>query len=274
MEELRVAVVNWEVGGIDRDTLSRERWRKSVDALSERKPHLVLCQEMTGVIPARLNEHLWRTANLLEMFPLIGPRTPGAGTDQRTAILIDTSEITIRNQGPLSVYPWTCWNEAVVVIPDMFPVLHVYSVHMTCRSATLQMIGAETLANLVADHREPSLLAGDWNAYSGEKVQNADLDALPAHLIPTRMHVIDGTTRVMNTQVHDVLTAVGLRDMAALLLPDNASLAPTSITGVSPVDRGYVTPHLVQFAYGHENVDTGGSDHNLQLFTLRSGKRM
>jgi hypothetical protein len=196
-----------------------------------------------------------------------------AGTDQRTAILVDTAEIKVRNHGPVSVYPWTCWSEATVEIPGMLPVLHVYCVHMTCRSGTLQMIGAETLANLVADHGEPSLLAGDWNAYSGEGVNDPDLDSLPVRLIPTRMFVND-ETRVMNTQAHDVLTAVGLRDIAALLLPEGASLDATSITGVAPVDRGYMTPHLVQFADGYENVDTDGSDHKLQFFVFRSRRRM
>jgi hypothetical protein len=55
MDELRIAVVNWQDGGIDPDRLAYDRWTATVEKVRERVPHMVLCQEMTDLFPRQLS---------------------------------------------------------------------------------------------------------------------------------------------------------------------------------------------------------------------------
>ena len=97
----RIAVINWEYGGLDDG--SDARWRLTIEALLKERPHIVLCQEFGAPLPAlRLPAHLWRTANELDMHPVLGPVVPHARSALHTAILVDTHTTgwKITNNGP------------------------------------------------------------------------------------------------------------------------------------------------------------------------------
>ena len=72
-------------------------------ALRAWDPDIVLLQEIAapaGII-AGLHAHLWRTANELDMTPLLGPPGPLSVTGNHPAILVKTSRgLMILDAGP------------------------------------------------------------------------------------------------------------------------------------------------------------------------------
>lgn len=275
MEELRIAAANWEYGGIDAGNLKMTRWQETVDVLRAWDPHLVLCQEMTGLFPWKLNRHAWRTANALGMVPLLGSSGPQTATGNRPAILVSLkSGVVVVDHGPPPTPLTPPWCEATLTVPVVGDV-RVYSVHLPAFSGTLQMESAEWLTARIAQHGAPSVVCGDWNSYSGEGMdETPDLSRLPPHLIPTRMHVRHGN-RSLNTRVHQLLTDMGLRDVAVIVPPERRTphqLRPTGATGIEREFRGYVTEHLADLVSGYDQVPIG-SDHQAFMFTLAS-KRM
>lgn len=276
MEELRIAAANWEYGGIDRDTLSRSRWDQTIGALRDWTPHVVLCQEMTALFPWELHQHAWRTANALEMVPLLGHPGAPTVTGNRPAILVSLRDgLTVTDHGPAPSALDTCWCDATVDIPG-FGLLRLYSVHLPAFSGTLQRVFAEWLTARIVQHGQPSIVAGDWNSYSGEGMEEkADLTVLAPHLIPTRMCTTTDGIRSMNTNVHDLLTVMGLRDAAVLVPPacrTPSVLRPTGRTGVEREFRGYVTGDLASQVTRYEQAPIG-SDHEALLITLRLAPR-
>lgn len=276
MGELRIAVANWEYGGIDRDTLSLERWGQTIEVLCGWDPHVVLCQEIIALFPWELNKHAWKTANALGMIPLVGHPGAQTVTGNRPAILVSLQAgLTVVDHGPPPTPLNPPWCNVTVKAPGFSRPLHFYSVHMPPFSGTLQMSYAEWLTARVAQHGQPSVVAGDWNSYSGEGMDvSPDLTGLPQHLIPTRMHVKDGH-RVLNTDVHRLLTDMGLRDVAVIVPPERRNperLVPTGITGVEREFRGYVTEHLSGHVSGYVQAPIG-SDHHAFMFTLKQDIR-
>jgi hypothetical protein len=273
IDELRVVVANMMFGGVDREDLNQDRWQKIVEQIAEWHPHVLLCQEMTAVVPFRFRKHLWKTANALDLIPVAGPATPQSVTGNHPAVFV-SSAFTILDDGPPRS-PWNglepCWCDLTLAIPGFIERLHAYSVHMPPRSGTLQRIYAEWLSSLIADEGLPAIVAGDWNSYSSQGPQ-PDLDSQPPHLIPARMNLDPDGNRSADTTVHDLLYHVAhLRDVALLVPPERrvpAQIAATGITG-GRGDRGYVTKDLADMVARFEQAATGGSDHDAFMFGLR-----
>lgn len=272
MDELRVVVASMH-GGEDGENLNLDRWNTIIDQINTWHPHVLLCQEMTPLLPSQFRRHLWRTANALELLPVAGPPTPQLVSSNHPAIFV-SSVFTIWDDLP-SQQPWKglepCWCDLTVSVPGLIERLHVYSVHMPPRSGTLQRIYAEWLASVIADEGQPAIVAGDWNSYSRQG-PHPDLAAQPAHLIPTRMHLDSQGNRSVNTTVHDLLYHVAhLRDVSLLAPADRrlpSTNVPTGITG-GHGDRGYVTKDLADMVDRFEQSGTGGSDHDAFMFALR-----
>ena len=271
LTDLRIAVVNWEDGGIDRSDLSQPRWAQTIAVLRDWDPHVVMCQEFTGMFPWALHQQVWKTANALGMFPCVGP--PGAQTAAglRPGILVSLrAGLTVLDQGPPPTPLSAPWCDVTLEVPGMAGPLHLYSVHMPPFSGTLQIQYTEWLTARIAQHGQPSVIAGDWNSYSGEGMdQPADLTTLPPHLIPTRLTVRDGR-RELNTGLHQLLTDMGFHDVAVLVPAEDrtpARLMPTGCTGVEREFRGYVTGHLKDLVSAYAQAPVG-SDHHAIMTTL------
>jgi hypothetical protein len=274
MDELRVVVANMQFGGISREDLSLDRWDKIIERISTWNPHVLLCQEMTALLPFRFRKHLWRTANALDLMPVAGPATPQSVSGNHPAVFV-SPVFTILDDGPPRS-PWSglepCWCDLTLSLPGLVERLHVYSVHMPPRSGTLQRIYAEWLSSLIADEGLPAIVAGDWNSYSRQG-PHPDLEQQPPHLVPARMHLDRDGNRSVNTTVHDLLYHVAhLRDVA-LLAPAGRrippAIVPTGITG-GRGDRAYVTKDLADMVTRFEQAGTGGSDHDAFMFALRA----
>ena len=276
---LRIASANFEFGGIDPGTGDDARWHKTIDALAAWSPHVVLCQEIAARSGARLKEHLWATANALDMTPLLGPPTPVSVTGNHPAILLGTgSGLRVLDEGPPAYPPGVgavpAWCEALLEIPGLPHPLRVYSVHLPARSAVDQLSQAQRLASRIAQTGEISLAGGDWNNFGradASELASAVLAAMPPHLRPPRMRRLAGGTWEPNFDVHDTLAAIGLADLAASLPPGRRNPAGLTATGINNggrPDRLYGTEGLPDAAERYEQLDTGGSDHCALLLTL------
>jgi endonuclease/exonuclease/phosphatase family metal-dependent hydrolase len=276
---LRVASANFDHGGIDPGTGDDFRWHKTIDALAAWSPHVVLCQEITARPGTGPKEHLWATANALDMTPLLAPPGPVSVAGNHPAIMVGTrSGLRILDEGP-AAYPAgvglaPAWCEALLEIPGLPHPLRVYSVHLPARSAVDQLSQAQRLASRIAQNGEISVAGGDWNSFpraDAGMLASAVLEAMPPHLRLPRMRRLADGTWGPNFDVHDALTAIGLTDLAASLPPGHReppALTATGINGGARVDRIYGTEGVSDAAGRYEQLDTGGSDHHALLITL------
>ena len=275
---LRICAVNLSYGGLDRDSGSDQRWHKTVEALTAWAPHVVLVQEMTALHPHGLHAHLWRTASALGMIPLLGPPTPGSVSGNHPAILVDyAAGLRVLDTGPPPWLPGAgaapAWAWAVLQVPGLPHPLHVYSVHLPARTAAGQREQAERLASRIAQDGALAVAGGDWNCYApgDEGLTPGVLAALPPHLRPARMRATaDGQLAAVH-DVHEVLAAIGMSDIAASLPPGCRS--PRQLTGTGShehgrIDRFYASGELERAAVRYEQAGTGGSDHQALLLIL------
>lgn len=282
LPELRIASANFGFGGIDRATGSTERWEKTISALRAWQPHIVLCQEISALTPGGLRAHLWATANVLDMIPLLGPPTPLSLTGNHPAILIAASAgLAILDAGPAAYPPGSgpqpAWCEALVQVPGWRRPLHAYSVHLPPRSSTEQRSQADRLASRIAELGELAIAGGDWNSYGrADPVSAIALAHQPPHLRPPRMrYTPHDQTVTPNYDVHDVLASVGMEDAAAFLPPGQRQPADLTATGTGNggrIDRLYLTFDLTQAAARYIQQDTGGSDHHALMLTLNTAR--
>jgi hypothetical protein len=282
LPELRIASANFGFGGIDRATGSTERWEKTISALRAWQPHIVLCQEISALTPGGLRAHLWATANVLDMIPLLGPPTPLSLTGNHPAILIAASAgLAILDAGPAAYPPGSgpqpAWCEALVQVPGWRRPLHAYSVHLPPRSSTEQRSQADRLASRIAELGELAIAGGDWNSYGrADPVSAIALAHQPPHLRPPRMrYTPHDQTVTPNYDVHDVLASVGMEDAAAFLPPGQRQPADLTATGTGNggrIDRLYLTFDLTQAAARYIQQDTGGSDHHALMLTLDTAR--
>jgi endonuclease/exonuclease/phosphatase family metal-dependent hydrolase len=278
--ELRIASVNWHFGGIDPRTGDNAHWRKTVDALQEWYPDIILCQEISDRAAKELKKHLWQTANALGMTPVIGPPTPQSVTGNHPAIMIAAGAgLEIIDEGPTAWPPgggaWPAWCEATVNVPGLERALRVYSVHLPPRSAQEQLSQAQRLASYAGQRGEYAVVAGDFNSYArADEITPAMLEDQPLHLRPARMRRDPGGQLAPDYAVHDTLASVRLLDAAAFLAPerrDPSELTPTTPAG-GRIDRIYLTRELAPAASGYIQRDTGGSDHHAVMITLQPGQ--
>jgi hypothetical protein len=272
-----IAAANMMEGGLDAGG-GDDRWHDTVNMLASWQPDVACLQEMSALRdPYKLNGHLWRTANALEMFPVLGP--PGGASGNHTAILVD-SGLTIVNSGPPRRPHGDdpAWCEVLLHDPDSGAELWVYSAHFPARSATQQLTHGQALANTIAQRGAHALALGDWNGYApADRYTPGQLAAQPPHLRPARMRTSPDGELTANTDVHEALASVGLIDVAAALPPEQRSprdLTPTGITGGGRPDRAYATPELWHAGVigSYEQRDGGGSDHHLFMLTLSLAK--
>jgi len=262
------------------------RWQASITTLRNWDPDVVLLQEMaapSGAI-AGLHAHLWRTANELGMTPLLGPPGPLSVTGNHPAILVATHRgLTILDAGPplwpSGGGPFPSWCQALLRVPRIAHPIAVYSVHLPARSADEQRSQAQRLASLIAQKGEITIAGGDWNSFPRTGAALRDLDDLPLHLRPPRMHTRPGPGGVIELEpsydVDDVLTGVGLTDAAACLPParrDPPALTATSIYDNGRIDRFYLTAGLPDAVEQYVQAETGGSDHHALLLIVSRDK--
>jgi hypothetical protein len=272
---LRVASANLQYGGLT-ETLDDRPWHMSMEYLTTWHPDVVLLQEMQGRAPARMQAHLWRTANALGMTPVLGPLTPDSATGNCTAVLIRTTKgLDILDAGPPPLPPGNmspAWCEVKVQVPGVQHPVWFTSVHLPARSAASQRLQAERLASLTASRGGFTVAGGDWNCYApADPVSPGDMESLPPHLRPVRMIRLPGGGVEADYTVHQVLSAVGLIDVAAELPPECREtdlLTPTGVTGGPRVDRFYVTGSLKDALRRYGQVFTGGSDHAALCFDM------
>jgi hypothetical protein len=130
--QFRIASVNLHFAGVARGG-DDSCWQASMAALRAWDPDIVLLQEMAapaGVI-AGLHAHLWRTANELDMTPLLGPPGPLSVTGNHPAVLVKTSRgLTILDAGPplwaSGGGPAPAWCQALVQVPGIPHPIMVY----------------------------------------------------------------------------------------------------------------------------------------------------
>lgn len=271
---LRIVSANLEEGGLDADG-SRARWERSVAAIGSFVPDVVCVQEMAARRdPRRLRAHLWATANVLGMIPVLG--SEGGVSGNHPAILVSPRRLVIVDDGPPPRGPGhdPAWCEALIQVRGGGPVFRAYSVHLPPGSAVEQLRHAERLANLAAQRGELAVIAGDWNCYApADQITAEALAGQPPHLRAARMHLKDGQPVAANYGVHETLAAVGLNDAASGLDPDRrvpCDLTPTGINGAGRVDRFYITRELndAGAARAYAQRDGGGSDHQFIALTL------
>jgi endonuclease/exonuclease/phosphatase family metal-dependent hydrolase len=275
---LTLGSANLLTGGLDPDW-SDGRWQKQVDKFQEWNPDVLFLQEMsTHRDPYRLWRHVWRTANALGMYPILGPA--GGGSGNYPAILVDPSRLTIIESGSAprpygDTYPWC---EALLQDRGTRAVIRVYSVHLPAGSGTQQLIIAEQLANKIAQRGEHAFLAGDFNAYSRADAYSSDaLEGMPAHLRPVRMRRGPDGKLVGRYDVVDALSIVGLVDVAARL-PGHQRipfvLTPSGVNSGGRPDMTFVTPELweARAIMSYEQEDTGASDHHFSRITVAAGR--
>jgi endonuclease/exonuclease/phosphatase family metal-dependent hydrolase len=275
---LRVASVNMNYGGIDPDG-SAGRWQALTGFVREQEPDVVLCQEMAAHKPSGLQRHLLDTARSLGMTSAaLGPPAPGAasGSEHHTAVLVRPG-LEVTDTGPATAYrPWdhVPWAEALLGVPGLpFP-LRVYSVHLPHSSAIGQKHYVSKLASRVAaraEDGEQALAAGDWNCLApGDAYTQEQLAAMPARVRPARLRLLPDGTWEPVLDVHQVLAAVGLADVAAGLPPerrDPPALTPTGTAG-GRVDRAYAPLVIASAVTSCRQVRTPATDHAVLLLTI------
>jgi endonuclease/exonuclease/phosphatase family metal-dependent hydrolase len=275
---LRIASVNLQYGGVDAGG-SRDRWHALTGFLREQEPDVLLCQEMQAATPSGVERHLLDTARSLGMTrAALGPPAPGAasGSEHHTAVLV-RPWLEVTETGPATAYrPWdhVPWAEALLRVPGLpFP-LRVYSVHLPHSSDIWQKHYANKLASRIAaraEDGEQALAAGDWNCLApGDAYTQDQLAAMPARVRPARLRLLPDGTWEPVLDVHQVLAAIGLTDIAASLPPDRRdppALAPTGTAG-GRVDRAYAPPVLASAVTACRQVRTPATDHAVLLLTI------
>jgi hypothetical protein len=270
---LRIAVANFRPGGIETGRAVRwdqaVRWDKTVGALREWRPHLVLCQEISATVPGGLRTQLWTTANTLGMIPLLGQPAPAPVpvTGTYPAILVAASEgLVILDAWPPSGPPGTgtqpAWCEALVQIPGWKYPLRAYSVDLRSRSSVEQRSQTDHLAGRIAGLAELAVAGGNWNSYSrADAITPAALDVAPLHLRPARMcYSPQDRMLTPNYEVHDVLASIGMDDVAAVLPPGQREpddLTPAGTGDGGRADRIYLTRDLAGTAARYARQDIG-----------------
>lgn len=275
---LRVASVNTNYGGIDPDG-STDRWQALTGFIREQEPDVLLCQEMAAHKPSGVHRHLLDTARSLGMTAAaLGPPAPGAasGSEHHTAVLV-RPDLDVTDAGPATAYrPWdhVPWAEALLGVPGLPFGLRVYSVHLPHSSDVWQKHYANKLASRVAaraEAGEQALAAGDWNCLApGDAYTQEQLAAMPARVRPARLRLLPGGTWEPVLDVHQVLAAIGLTDIAAGLLPehrDPPDLTPTGTAG-GRVDRAYAPPAIASAVTACRQVRTPATDHAALLLTI------
>ncbi len=275
---LRVASVNTNYGGIDPDG-STDRWQALTGFIREQEPDVLLCQEMAAHKPSGVHRHLLDTARSLGMTPAaLGPPAPGAasGSEHHTAVLVRPG-LDVTDAGPATAYrPWdhVPWAEALLGVPGLPFGLRVYSVHLPHSSDVWQKHYANKLASRIAARAEAgelALAAGDWNCLApGDAYTQDQLAAMPARVRPARLRLLPDGTWEPVLDVHQVLAAIGLTDIAASLPPehrDPPGLTPTGTAG-GRVDRAYAPPVIASAVTACRQVRTPATDHAALLLTI------
>jgi endonuclease/exonuclease/phosphatase family metal-dependent hydrolase len=294
---LRVASSNLGYGGVS-ESGDASALEKTVSALREWQPHIILLQEMTARTPesetpamwgklwteqARVRDdrateadaatidHMKAMAASLGMTPLLGPPVPMMFRRMHTAIMVtaDAKVIQAGPPAPTAGSPNPAWTEAVVRLPGLSHDLAAYSVHMPARSAVAQLMQAEWVASIIAQRGRHAVAGGDWNSLGrADQVTQAKLRAMSPHLRTARMTRDDGRLGP-DYAVEDVLTTSGLHDAAAALPPAQRDPRVLTRTGrASRVDRFYVTDSILHALRGYRQRDTGGSDHHAIMVTI------
>jgi endonuclease/exonuclease/phosphatase family metal-dependent hydrolase len=287
---IRIASANLQQGGLGDDG-DRARLGKTLDALREWDPDVVLLQELTAMAPESLSsspwdmwpaeraehlataadkadeatlEHLWRMAAGMHMRGVLGPPTPMSHRRVHPAILIrhDPATIEVSVTGPPAILPGAgagpAWAEAVLRLNGVPGPIGVYAVHLPPSSPTAQLIHAEWLASYVAGQSRPAITGGDWSCPARTSSPGTGTQA------DRRGGAHPGVT------ANDVLTAAGLSDAAASLAQRQRpprGLTATSGDGARAA-RFHASWPLLGAVTGYEQRATGGAAQDAILLTL------
>ena len=273
----RIATVNFNYGGIDPVTGDDADAQKTIIALNDVQPHVVLGQEIWAPPPTPPSTRLWDIANALGMTAVLGPITPGARSPLHTAILIDTdalgAEITCDDPAPGHIGPTgtaPAWVRVELRIAALAARWDLYAGHLPARSPTMQLAHAESLAARIAEHHQPTIVGADFNGYAAlPHVTSEELENIPRHLQVSRCRRGPDGRLERILDVHDTLTRAGLIDVAADLPPGcrvPADLQPTGHGGAR-VDRIYATAELADAATRYWQFPIG-SDHDAAMVEM------
>lgn len=270
-QQLRIATANLQYGGVDPDG-DTSRWQRSVEGLRRLSPDIVLVQEMSTPRRQDLAARLWRTANFLEMTPVIGPQAPGVAPVSHQAILVATGAgLRIEDAGPpVAGAPWC---QAAVTVPGMTVPLGVYSVHLSARSGVEQLVQAQRLASVASQRgQEITVIGGDFNNLAPGCTHDEPFMArLPLHTRPARVRALINPAGGLpwklepDYTVHHELAAAGLVDIVARMDPasrDPRELCSTGAADRGRIDRFYADEETAKAAAGYvlDEAD-GASDH-------------
>jgi endonuclease/exonuclease/phosphatase family metal-dependent hydrolase len=275
---IRIVSANFGYGGPGPDG-GEDRWHVMTAFLRDESPDIVLCQEIRGSKPGGAGEHLLAAARQAGMtLVVLGPPAPGAASDcygSRTAILA-RPEVAALDRGPAGRVPWDAlpWRDALLEVPGIPCPVRFYSVRLPHSSSVWQLDFASRLATRIAERREAgeaAIAGGDWNCLSpADDYTLADLaTSMPVRVRPARIRYGPHGMKP-NYDVHYVLTAVGLEDVATFLRPEQRQppdLTPSGTAG-GRVDRVLLTPELAPDASSYRQVRTGASDHDSIVVTL------
>lgn len=271
-----VVWANMKYGGVDPATGNNASWRQTIRAIARLQPDVVCLQEIDHR-PAHVWKHVHRTANALNMQPVLGPSAATrTETGNHVGILVRVrTEVQIVDQWPPpgvagSKVPWC---KATLLIDGIGELMHVYSVHLPARSTSAQLEHVEHITNLATVNGELALVAGDFNGYPAQpEVPPEELALLPPHLQLTRCRETPAGL-APDLRVWDMLTRARLLDVAAELPTDARDPRELIATGRgrARVDRCHAAQRLAKTATRYRQVKTG-SDHDAGVlwFDLQS----
>ncbi|WP_329242955.1 hypothetical protein OG417_45040 [Actinoallomurus sp. NBC_01490] len=269
-----VLIINWQYGGVDRRSRDRSAWLRSVNVINQVRPMIVLAQEMDCQgNPAQLHQHLEATATALGgMTSILGPPASGTGGNHTAIFVRASAGLQVINRWPTSApagprEPW--WCSAQVKIPGVAPAAHLYSVHLSPRSALDQLRAVQIVTSLVTEGIQFALVGGDFNGYPRQpEISPEVLAGLPRHLQMTRCRP-GPNGLIPNHDVADELQRAQLFDIAAHLDETGrgpSDLRPTTEDGAR-VDRCHGDKRWAAAAREAKNLAVG-SDHQALAVTF------
>jgi endonuclease/exonuclease/phosphatase family metal-dependent hydrolase len=274
LADFTVMTINWHFGGIDRRSGDLSAWQHSVNVINQVRPMIVLAQEMDCQgNPARLHQHLEATATALGgMTPILGPPAGGTGGNHTAIFVRACAGLQVINRWPTPAPgrpPEPTWCSAQVTIPGIAPAAHLYSVHLSPRSALDQLRATQIITSYITEGEQFALVGGDWNGYPHRPAISPEvLAGLPRHLQMTRCRP-GPSGLIPNHDVADELQRAQLFDIAAYLDETGrgpADLRPTTEDGAR-VDRCHGDKRWAAAAREAKNLKVG-SDHHAVAITF------
>ena len=234
----------------------------------------LLCFRMSRA-DLKARRHLKKIARRLGMRWVLGSRTPFSFGVNRPAILIRRDPgLRIVQTGPPA---WSvagmapAWCHVMLEIAGVPNPLDVCSFHYPARTSIGQLLNAQCMATIMVQRGNLAFAAGDQNSMSrADPPAGEELAGMNLHLRPPRMRW-DAATGALTPDfgVYDTWASVGFVDIAAWLR-DQGRPSVVRATGRAGarIDIGYASPLFAACVLSHEQLATGGSDHEASMIMV------